>query len=100
MVNGTAIGDVIWRTSRSRVVFDCCEPDTPVTETWTLTGVAFAAAENVNESLCPTVNVSDDGETVTPEGNPLAVTDIDPEKPFPDSACTCTLCVEVWDKSI
>jgi hypothetical protein len=65
-----------------------------------LPAVAIAAAEKTNEPLFPTVKVSVDGETVTPEGNPVVETVIDPEKPLPEAACTCTFCVPLWDRPI
>src|SRR5271157_4827969 len=92
------MGGVSGITFSPRIALACCEPETPVTDTWVLPGVAFEAAEKTNEPLFPTVNVRVDGETVTPEGNPVAETVIDPEKPFSETACTCTFCVALWDK--
>ena len=68
----------------------CCEPETPVIETWVLPELAFEAAEKVNVPLLPAARARVEGEIVTPEGKPVTVTVIDPEKPFCGTACICT----------
>jgi hypothetical protein len=60
-------------------------------ETCALPEVALEDAEKTRVQLLPAVNDRGDGETVTPEGSPVAVTVIAAEKPFSGTACTCTL---------
>ena len=80
--------DTVSATVARRVML----PEVPVNVTVEFPAVAFAAAVKVTVCATPGVKVSPAGLAVTPVGNPLMVTLMDPTVPLSAAAVTVTDC--------